>query len=58
LPLYFVIFNSSFILSFTPDAREGGLDLFLEALDQFSVGGNQRLLGFDLGDYGLLRDEG
>jgi hypothetical protein len=25
------------------------LDLFLEAGDQFAVGGDQRLLGFDLG---------
>ena len=41
-----------------PDAGEGGLDLLLEAGDQFAVGGNQRLLGFDLGDDGLLRGEG
>ena len=30
-----------------PDAGEGGLDLLLEAGDQFAVGGDQRLLGFD-----------
>ena len=30
----------------------------LEAGDQFAVGGDQRLLGFDLGDDGLLRGEG
>ena len=41
-----------------PDAGEGGLDLLLEAGDQFAVGGDQRLLGFDLGDDGLLRGEG
>ena len=45
-------------LCFAPDAGEGGLDLFLEAGDQFAVGGDQRLLGFDLGDDGLLRGEG
>ena len=45
-------------LVFAPDAGEGGLDLFLEAGDQFAVGGDQRLLGFDLGDDGLLRGEG
>lgn len=33
---------------FPPHPREGGLDLFLEALDQFAVGG----------DKGLLRGEG
>ena len=43
---------------FTPDTGEGGLDLLLEAGDQFAVGGDQRLLGFDLGDDGLLRGEG
>ena len=42
----------------SPDAREGGLDLLLEAGDQFAVGGDQRLLGFDLGDDGLLSGEG
>ena len=39
---------------FAPDAGEGGLNFFLEASDQFAVGGDQRLLGFDLGDDGLL----
>ncbi len=43
---------------FTPDAGESGLNLLLEAGDQFAVGGNQRLLGFDLGYDGLLRGEG
>ena len=42
----------------SPDAGEGGLDFFLEAGDQFAVGGDQRLLGFDLGDDGLLRGQG
>jgi len=45
-------------LFFAPDAGECGLDLFLEALDQLAVGGNERLLGFDLGDDGLLRGTG
>ena len=45
-------------LLFAPDAGEGGLDLLLEAGDQFAVGGDQRLLGFDLGDDGLLGGEG
>jgi len=40
-----------------PDAGEGGLDLLLEAGDQFAVGGDQRLLYFDLGDDGFLRGE-
>jgi hypothetical protein len=35
-----------------------GLDHLLEAGDQFAVGGNQRLLGFDLRDDGPLRGEG
>src|SRR3989344_5612536 len=43
---------------FAPDASESGLDLLLEAGSQFAVGGDQRLLGFDLGDDGLLRGEG
>ena len=33
------------------------MDLFLEACNQFAVGGDQGLLGFDLGDDGLLRGE-
>jgi len=41
-----------------PNAGEGGLDLFLEASDQFAVGGDQHLLGFDLGDDDLLGGEG
>jgi hypothetical protein len=34
------------------------MDLLLEAENQLAVGGDQRLLGFDLGDDGLLRGEG
>ena len=34
------------------------MNLLLEAGDQFAVGGDQRLLGFDLGDDGFLRGEG
>ena len=45
-------------LILAPDAGEGGLDLLLEAGDQFAVGGDQRLLGFDLGDDGLLGGKG
>ena len=45
-------------LIFAPDAGEGGLDLLLEAGDQVAVGSDQRLLGFDLGDDGLLCGEG
>lgn len=44
--------------SFTPDAGKGGLDLLLEAGDQFAVGSYERLLGFDFGDDGLLLGEG
>ncbi len=33
------------------------MNFFLEAGDQFAVGGDQCLLGFDLGDDGLLRSE-
>ena len=45
-------------LVFSPHPCEGGLDLLLEAGDQFAVGGNEPLLAFDLGDDGLLRSEG
>ncbi|MBU6403740.1 MAG: hypothetical protein KGQ84_03395 [Proteobacteria bacterium] len=41
-----------------PDAGEGGLDFLLEAGDEFAVGGDQCLLGLDLGDDGLLGGEG
>ena len=55
-------FHGSFLrrgwLVLTPNACEGGLDLLLEARDQFAVGCNQGLLGFDLGDNGLLHGEG
>jgi hypothetical protein len=34
------------------------LNLLLEAGDQFAVGGDQRLLGFDLRHDRLLRGEG
>jgi hypothetical protein len=37
-----------------PDAGEGGLDFFSHADDQFAVGRDQGLLGFDLGDDGFL----
>ncbi len=37
------------LLNFAPDAGEGGLDLLLEAGNQFTVGGDEGLLGFDLG---------
>ena len=43
---------------FPPDAGNGGLDLVLEAGDQLAVGGDQRLLGFDLRHDRLLRGEG
>ncbi|MBK7012052.1 MAG: hypothetical protein IPH43_04795 [Xanthomonadales bacterium] len=43
-------------LVLTPDAARG-LDLLLEAGDQLAIGGDQRLLGFDLGDDGLLRGD-
>jgi len=42
----------------TPDAGESSLDFLLEAGDQFTVGGDKRLLGFYLGNNGLLRSEG
>jgi hypothetical protein len=41
-----------------PYAREGGLDFSLEAGDQFTVGGDQGLFGFDFGDYGFLGFDG
>ena len=37
-----------------PDAGESGPDLLLETGDQFTVAGDQRLFGFNLGDDGLL----
>ena len=43
---------------FTPNASERGLNFFLEARNQFAVGGDQCLLGFDFGDDGLLGGEG
>ena len=42
------------LLVFAPDPGDCGLNFLLEALDQFAVGGDQRLLGLDLGDDGLL----
>ena len=50
--------SASFPVLLSPDAGEGGLDYLLEAGDRFTVGGAQRLLGFDLGDDGLLRGAG
>ena len=41
--------------SVAPDAGEGGGDLLLETLDQFAVGGDQTLLGFELRHDLLLR---
>ena len=41
-----------------PDAGNGGLDFLLEARHQFAVGGDERLLRFDLGDDRLLCSEG
>jgi len=38
---------------FAPNTREGGLNLFLEAGNQFAIGGDQRLLEYD----GLLRGD-
>lgn len=43
---------------FPPNAGEGGLDFLLEAGDEFAVGGDQPLLGFDLRHDRLLRCEG
>ena len=52
-----VMSSFSGLRGFAPDAGEGGLDLSLEAGEQFAVGGDQRLLGFDLRHDGLLRGE-
>jgi|GEM_PF-5885595 len=41
-----------------PHAGQRGPDFLLEAGDQFAVGVDQRLLGFDFGDDGLLGGEG
>ena len=43
----FIIHPSTFS---SPHTGEGGLDLLLEAGNQFPIGGDERLLGFDLGD--------
>src|SRR3989344_1102944 len=43
---------------FAPDASESGLDLLLEAGNQFAVGGDQGLFGFDLRHDRLLGGEG
>ena len=45
-------------LAISPGVGDGGLDFFLEAGDEFAVGGDEGLLGFDLGDDGLLGGEG
>jgi hypothetical protein len=37
-----------------PHAGKRGLNLLLKACDEFAVGGDQCLLGFDFGDDGLL----
>ena len=42
---------------FASDAGAGELDLLLEAGDQVAVGGDQRLLGYDLRLDGVLRGE-
>lgn len=42
---------------FSPDAGEGGLDFGFEAGDEFAVGVNEGLFGFDFGDDGLLFGE-
>ena len=57
------IARSGFILMgsigcFAPDAGESGLNFFFEAGDQFAVGGDQRLLSFNLGYDSSLRSEG
>jgi hypothetical protein len=41
-----------------PEAGKGGLDLFLKADDQVAVSSDKGLLGFNLGDDGLLGGEG
>lgn len=43
---------------FAPDTSKCSLGLLLDAFDQFAVGGDEGLLGFDLGDNGLLRGQG
>lgn len=45
------------IIVLPPDTGERGLDFLLEAGKQFAVGIDQRLLGFDLDDDGLLRGD-
>ena len=55
---HFILHHSCLTLFFPPDAGKGGLDLVLEAGDQFAVGGHQRLLGFDFRHDGLLGGEG
>jgi len=41
-----------------PDSGQGALNLLFEALHQFPVGIDQRLLGFNFGDDGLLGGKG
>ena len=48
----------SYAWFFSPDAGEGGLDLLLEAGNQFAVGGDEGLLGFEFGNDLLLGGEG
>ena len=49
-----LFYISSCILTNTPNTFDCGLYLLLEAFDQFAVGVDQCLLGFDLGNDGLL----
>ncbi len=42
----------------SPYSSNSGLYLFLEAGDPFAVGGDQRLLCFNLGDNGFLGGDG
>lgn len=45
------------LLGRTPNPIDGGFDLGLEAGDQFAIGIDQRLLGFDFGNDGALGGE-
>ncbi len=45
------------LLNATPYAVDGGLDFGFHAADEFAVGVDQGLLGFDLGDDGALGGE-
>ena len=49
-----ILHSAVIIRRFAPNPRQCGLNFFLESGDEFAVCVDERLLGFDFGDNGLL----